>query len=116
VREFTDDPIRSPAVASPSIIPPETESDVATLVVLLQDRGSEASVSSEAATRLAALGVTRVAVVRNDEMLGFVLEGWAFNPDRSAQAALDALAPNAPSARTLRMVMETALHAAVERS
>jgi len=89
---------------------------VATLVVLLQDRGSEASVSSEAATRLAALGVTRVAVVRNDETLGFVREEWAFDPDRSAQPALDALAPNARSVTTLRMVMETALHAASERS
>jgi hypothetical protein len=79
------------------------------LVVLLHDTGREHSLSSGAARQLAALGVTRVAVLRNDETLGFVLEGWAFNPGHSARQALDALAADPNSATTLRPVMETAL-------
>jgi hypothetical protein len=52
----------------------------------------------------------RVAVLRDDETLGFMLEGWAFNPGRSARQALDALAAHTRSATTLHLVMETALH------
>jgi NAD(P)-dependent dehydrogenase (short-subunit alcohol dehydrogenase family) len=86
------------------------------LVVLLEDGGRELSLGSGAARQLAALGVTRVVVLRNDETLGFVLEGWAFNPGRSARQALDALAADTPSATTLRLVMETALHCDPARS
>jgi hypothetical protein len=86
------------------------------LVVLLPDGGREHSLGSGAASQLAALGVTRVAVLRNDETLGFVLEGWAFNPNRSARQALDALATDTRSATTLRPVMETALHPDPARS
>jgi hypothetical protein len=86
------------------------------LIVLLRDGGRELSLGSEAARQLAALGVTRVAVLRNDAMLGFLLEGWAFNPGRSARQALDALAADTRSATTLRPVMETALHPDPARS
>jgi hypothetical protein len=80
------------------------------LVVLLHDGGREPSLGSAAARQLAVLGVTRITVLRNDETLAFVLEGWAFNPNRSAQQALHALAADSRSATTLRPVMETALH------
>jgi hypothetical protein len=80
------------------------------LLVLLPDGGRERSLGAAAAGQLAALGVTRVAVLRNDDTLGFVLEGWAFNPERSARHALDALAVETESATTLDLVMETALH------
>jgi hypothetical protein len=86
------------------------------LIVLLRDGGRELSLGSEAARQLAALGVTRVAVLRNDATLGFLLEGWAFNPGRSARQALDALAADTRSATTLRPVMETALHSDPARS
>jgi hypothetical protein len=80
------------------------------LVVLMRRGRRERSLGAAAAAQLAALGVTRVAVLRNDETLGFLLEGWAFNPARSARQALDALAADARSATTLDLVMETALH------
>jgi hypothetical protein len=80
------------------------------LIALLADDGQGVSLGPETASRLAALGITRVAVLRNDETLGFVLEGWAFNPERSARQALDVLAADARSATTLDLVMETALH------
>jgi hypothetical protein len=80
------------------------------LLVLLPVGGRELSLGPAAARQLAALGITRVAVLRSDETLGFMLEGWAFNPRRSARKALDALAADARSATTLDLVMETALH------
>jgi hypothetical protein len=86
------------------------------LIVLLRDGDRELSLGSEAARRLAALGVTRVAVLRNDATLGFLLEGWAFNPGPSARHVLDALATDPRSATTLRPVMETALHSDPARS
>jgi hypothetical protein len=80
------------------------------LLVLLPNGGGELSLGPAAARQLAALGVTRVAVLRNNETLGFVLEGWAFNPERTARQALDALAGDMRSATTLHLVMETAVH------
>lgn len=80
------------------------------MLVLLPDGGRERSLGAAAASQLAALGVTRVAVLQDDDTLGFVLEGWAFNPERSARQALDALAADTRSAATLDLVMETALH------
>jgi hypothetical protein len=80
------------------------------LLVLLPAGEGELSLGPAAAGRLAALGVTRVAVLRNNETLGFMLEGWAFNPGRSARQTLDALAADTPSATTLDLLMETALH------
>jgi hypothetical protein len=83
---------------------------LAMLLVLLPDGGRELSLGPAAAGRLAALGITRVAVLRDDGTLGFMLEGWAFNPGRSARQALETLAADTRSATTLHLVMETALH------
>lgn len=55
---------------------------------------------SEAAA-LAKLGVTGVALLRDDERIGVVLEGWAFDPARNGQAATAALAAVPPFARLL---------------
>ena len=89
---------------------------MAMLVVLLPDGELDGHVGSRAAAELAALGVTRLAVLRNADTVGFVLEGWSFEPDRSAQPALDAIAGDAPHAATLRLVMDTAVHPASEGS
>jgi hypothetical protein len=43
------------------------------------------------ATRLTALGVTNVTLLRDAETVAVVLEGWAFNPVRSGPAAVAAL-------------------------
>lgn len=58
---------------------------------------------SEAAI-LASLGVTSVALLRDEETVGVVLEGWAFDPARHAQAATAALASEPPFARLLPVV------------
>jgi hypothetical protein len=42
-------------------------------------------IGSVEATQLAALGVTNVTLLRDAESVGIVLEGWAFDPVRSAR-------------------------------
>ena len=61
-----------------------------------------------AVTALARLGVTGIAVVRDARMLGLVLEGWAFDPRRSAEAVVEALGPRL-GARTLFPLLEMAV-------
>ena len=48
-------------------------------------------IGSTEAAELTALGVTNVTLLRDAETIAIVLEGWAFNPARSAPAAAAAL-------------------------
>jgi len=62
------------------------------LLVAGPDAG-EPVVGPEAAARLADVGITRVALLRDDALTGVVLEGWAFDPARINEAVL-AMYPN----------------------
>ena len=68
-------------------------------------------IGSAEAARLAGLGVTNVTLLRDTDTIAIVLEGWAFNPTRSARAAAAALG----DATTCR-VLEPALDVAVSNS
>jgi hypothetical protein len=81
---------------------------VATAVVLLPATHREPWLQSAATTALARLGVTGIAVVRDDRTLGLVVEGWAFDPIRSAGALLEALGAQCET-RTLYPVLEMAV-------
>jgi hypothetical protein len=81
---------------------------VATAVVLLPASVGEPWLRPAAATALARLGVTGIAVVRDDQTLGLVVEGWAFDPGRSADDLLRAVGA-VPQARTLYPVLEIAV-------
>jgi hypothetical protein len=67
---------------------------------------------SDAVSELARLGVTSVAVVRDDRTLGLVVEGWAFDPRRSAEAVVAAIAGRRSQARTLHPLVEMAVSTA----
>ena len=77
------------------------------LVVVLEGAG-ELSVSAEDARSLSALGISSVALVQDSDVSGVVLEGWAFDPARSApdvtgifgrgERAIRLLHPNAQTA------------------
>ena len=84
---------------------------MATTVLLLADEGADVSVRADALARLAELGVTSLAVLREADAVAVVLEGWAFDPSRSAGAALAAVAPKR-EARTLGPVVQMAVSAA----
>jgi hypothetical protein len=65
---------------------------VAMMVVLLEASDAEFCVRSEQVAQLARLGVSNLAVVRDRETVGIVLEGWLFDPERSGPAAVGGLA------------------------
>jgi hypothetical protein len=60
------------------------------LLVLFRSE-PEMAIGPDTATRLAALGVSSVSLLRDEEMTGLVLDGWAFDPARSAGEALSIL-------------------------
>lgn len=82
------------------------------LVLLLGNENPAAEVGAGVAQELAALGVTSVSVLRDDQTTAITLEGWAFDPDRSAEAAVRAVAADPDAVRVLRAVVESAVHAA----
>jgi hypothetical protein len=82
---------------------------MAMVVLLVPHAAGEASLGPESLHRLAELGITNVALVRDEQATGFVLEGWAFDPDRSTDAAVMALAGSAEGARTLHPLTQMAV-------
>jgi hypothetical protein len=90
---------------------------VGVLVLLLANQGPAGEVGPDAAQQLAALGITSVSVLRDEQTTAIALEGWAFDPDRSAEAAARLVAADPAAVRVLRPVVESALHpAATQRS
>jgi hypothetical protein len=83
------------------------------MVVLLGHATGEFCLRQQAAEKLARLGVTSVAVVGNQKTVGIILEGWLFDPARSAGAAAAAVgAP--PGAPVLYPILQAAVSAAVD--
>jgi hypothetical protein len=78
------------------------------MMVLLMDCDGELCLAHEFASDLAQLGVTNIAVVRDRHTLGVVVEGWLFDPARSADAVANAVGARS-GARTLHPVMEMAV-------
>lgn len=84
---------------------------MAMMVLLLHDADGDFCLRQQLVARLAALGVTSVVVVRDEQTVGIVLEGWLFDPARSAAAAAEALGATA-GARTLHPVLHLAVSSA----
>jgi hypothetical protein len=80
------------------------------LLILVSNRAA-LPLGVESARRLAQLGVTRVAVLQDEGGLALAIEGWAFDPARSAHLALEVLAPSAREVRTLHQVAEVGVPA-----
>jgi hypothetical protein len=85
---------------------------VATMVVLFETDEPEASLDASTLGELSELGVTNLALVRDERTVGIVLEGWAFDPAISAGAALSTLAGDGSGVRALYPVGEMAVSAA----
>lgn len=60
-------------------------------VLILWPANAAVRIGSAEASLLAGLGVSTIALLRDAESVGIVLDGWAFDPGRSAQAAAAAL-------------------------
>jgi hypothetical protein len=82
------------------------------MVVLVPSSDAAPSLQPATVSELARLGVSSVAVLRDERTLGLVIEGWAFDPSRSAQAVVAAVAGRTSRVRTLQPLMELAVSAA----
>lgn len=84
---------------------------MAMMVVLLDEANGDSCLRQDLVDKLARLGVTSVALVRDERTVGIVLEGWLFDPARSTgeiAAAFDAV----PEARTLQPILHLAVSTA----
>ncbi len=76
------------------------------VVLLLRGSPEQVALGPRSAAALAALGITSVALVRDEETVGVVLEGWAFDASRAGEAAT---AVGARSATTLTTLAQMAV-------
>jgi hypothetical protein len=84
---------------------------VAMMVVLIGDATNEFCLREELVASLSRLGVTNLAVVRDARTVGIVVEGWLFDPVRSAGAAAEAVGATS-GARVLHPVLQLAVSTA----
>jgi hypothetical protein len=80
------------------------------LVLLVANNDPAAEFGPAVAAQLAALGVTSLSVLRDTQTTAVAMQGWAFDPARSADAAAQALAPGGTAVRVLRPVFESEIH------
>jgi hypothetical protein len=78
------------------------------MVVLLEAPGGELCVRPEQVAQLARLGVTSLDLVRDQETVGIVLEGWLFDPARLGAAAVQTITEGG---RALHPVLHMAVSA-----
>jgi hypothetical protein len=64
---------------------------VAMMVLLLEDAVGAFAIREDQLAQLTRLGVTSVDVLRDRQVVGVVLEGWLFDPARSAEPAVEAV-------------------------
>ena len=106
------------AASAPSVErdePLDDRSPQVPMIVLILPDVCELCLGPTVLGRLAELGITNVALLRDEETVGLVLEGWAFNPERSAKAAHEVVAGTTEGARTFRPITQMAVSAAPRR-
>ena len=81
------------------------------VVILFPVSDEEPRLRPAALEKLARLGITSVAVLRDTSGAGLVLEGWAFDP-RDAPQAASAVAGAREDLRTLEPLAQMAVSAA----
>ena len=79
------------------------------MVVLLEEREGEFCLRPELISELARLGITNLGLVRDQQTVGIVLEGWSFDPASSAESATAVVAAGG---RMLHPVMHMAVTSA----
>jgi hypothetical protein len=79
------------------------------MLLILLPAGAKTCLRSESVSALARVGVTSLALVRDERSTGVVVEGWAFDPIGSAAAVIAAVAEPSRQARALQPVLEMTL-------
>ncbi len=80
-----------------------------TLALIVEERREGLALSPGVATQLSRLGITRVSMLREGDSVAVVLEGWAFDPDRSGRDAQAALLGGSGDARLFLPVAQVNL-------
>lgn len=83
------------------------------LMMLLDGSHTEPELGERTLGALARLGVTTVSLLRDEQMVGVVLEGWAFDPARSAEAARTAIAGAESGVQVLHPLRQLAVPSAL---
>lgn len=73
---------------------------MAMVMLLVEGAGDDVAISAGMADDLARLGITNIAICRDRETVGIVLEGWAFDVT-TADAAARSLFPSSHVRRVL---------------
>jgi hypothetical protein len=81
------------------------------MVVLVENESGNLPLDVRAMAELSRLGVKSLSLVGDEQTIGVVLDGWAFEPASSGAAAVSALRADATRARILFPVGEMALAA-----
>jgi hypothetical protein len=63
------------------------------MVVLVLPASADIAVGPDTAARLARFGIGHASLLRDNGGVAVVLEGWAFDPERSAGEAAELIAP-----------------------
>jgi len=85
------------------------------MVAFLVEHDPEVMLRPAVADRLSRLGVTSVSLLRDGDVVCVVLEGWAFDPVSSTEAAAVAIGADA-SSRIFRPVIQSALRPLIEET
>ena len=80
------------------------------VVLLVANKDSAADVGPAVVERQAELGVTSLSVLRDEQTTALALQGWAFDPTRSAEAAAQAVTAGHAAVRVLQPVLESEIH------
>lgn len=83
------------------------------VVFLVPSPAHELSLGPETLRQLSALGVTDLAFLRDEQTVGLVLQGWAFDPRQSA-AALHTLIAATDDTRTLLPLSQSSVSPAAD--
>ncbi len=84
------------------------------LVLLVPTGSADVPIGSTAIEALAHLGVTTVSLAADSHTTAIILQGWAFDPDRS-DAVIDALGGSLEGARTLQLIAQVDVSAVPRR-
>jgi hypothetical protein len=86
------------------------------MVMLFEGGACEPVLREHTLGSLARLGVTTVSVVRDERIVGVVLDGWAFDPTTSAEDARPAVAgTKTAGVRVLLPLLQTAVATATDQ-
>jgi hypothetical protein len=79
------------------------------IALLLLPGGAEISLGPDTTALLARFGITHAFLLGDREHVAVVLEGWAFDPDRSAAELVDLLGRGRTTSRVLRSMADVAV-------